>query len=197
MNRVPDPRHRPTFDLPTLSTVQVSGLRPCASLAAYNSSTSVPVKKKEALRTSYSTLCPCCSLFLWRQYGLVTSALPASTSSKKEEHAARRGQSRPKQHFFRENPLWCFEASWERKYRKLVVQRPPSYFSSSSKFTTARYAATSQRCRVCLLANFLCAMAFIHPIHSIEAGGQHQDCRRMPTSRSVLRANRATSLSCV
>jgi len=43
-------------------TVQSSGLRPCASLAAYNSSASV-LAKKETPRTSYSTLCPCWSLF--------------------------------------------------------------------------------------------------------------------------------------
>jgi len=36
------------------------------------------LQKKETLRTSYSTLCPCCSFFLWRLYGLVTSALPSS-----------------------------------------------------------------------------------------------------------------------
>ena len=151
------------------------------------------LQKKQTLRTSYSTLCPCCSLFLWRLYGLVTSALPASIRSKKEEHAARRGRSRPKQHFFRENPFWCFEGSWEWKCRWLSVQRPPSYFCSPSKFTAARYSATSQRCFVCLLASFLCALAFIHPIHSIEAEKPHQDGRRMPTSRSVLSANRATS----
>jgi len=173
-------------------TVQSSGLPPCSSLAAYNSSASV-LAKKETLRTSYSTFRPCCSLFIWRLYGLVTSALPASIWSKKEEHAARRGRSRPKRHFFRENPFWCFEGSWERKCRWLSVQRPPSYFSSPSKFTAARYATTSQRCSVCLLANFLCALAFIHPIDSIEAEKPHQDGRRMPTSRSVLSANRATS----
>ena len=86
------------------TVVQSSGLRLCASLAADNSSASV-LAKKETLRTSCSTLCPCCSLLLWRLYGLVASALPASIWSKKEEHAARRGRSRPKQHFFRENPF--------------------------------------------------------------------------------------------
>ena len=163
-------------------TVQSNGLPPCAFLAAYNSSASV-LAKKETLSTSYSTLCPFCSLFIWRMYGLATSALPASIWSKNEKHAARRGRSRPKQHFFRENPSLCFEGSRERKCRWLSVQWPPSYFSSPSKFTAARYAATSQRCSVCLLANFLCALAFIHPIHSIEAEKPLQDGRRMPTSR--------------
>jgi len=41
-------------------TVQSSGLRPCSSLAAYNSSASF-LARKETVRTSYSTLCPFCS----------------------------------------------------------------------------------------------------------------------------------------
>ena len=121
MNRVPDPRHRPTFDLPTLSTVQVSGLRPCASLAAYNSSASVLAKKRNA---AYLLQHPLPMLFIFSLETVRSGYLRVTLFhlAKKEEHAAHRGQSQPKQHFFRENPFWCFEGSWERQCRWLRAQ---------------------------------------------------------------------------
>jgi len=104
---------------------------------AHNKSASFRAKK-ETVRMSFSTLCPFCSFSFLRRNGLVTAASLASIWSNKEEHAARPGRIRPKQHFFRENPSWCFEGCWERKCRWLNVQKPPSYFCSTSKFTAVR-----------------------------------------------------------
>ena len=85
------------------------------------------------------------------------------------EHTACLGRTRPKHNFFRESRFWFFEGSWERKHRSLGVQTHPSYFSRPSKLTAARYAATSSRCPVCLLAKYLCALAVLQLIRSIEA----------------------------
>jgi len=113
------------------------------------------------------------------------------------ERTAWLGRTRPKHHFFRESRSWCFEGSWERKRRSLGVQTPPSYFSRPSKFTAARWAATSPRCPVCVLAKYLCALALLHLIHSIEPKFPHQDGRRIATAHCVLSANSATPKSCV
>ena len=109
-----------------------------------------------------------------------------------EKHTARPGRTRPQHHFFRENRSWCIEGSWERKSGSLSVQTSPSYFSRPSKFIATRYTATSLWFPASVLANLVCALAFVHPIHSIEATKKHQKGRRMLTPRSLHSANPAT-----
>jgi len=193
-------------------TVQSSGLGPCASLAAYNSFASFLSKRNDTAHVLKHPL-PIIFHFCRRRYGLVTAGLHAAIWSMREEHTECLGRTRPKHHIFRESRFWCFEGSWERKRRSLGLQTPLSYFSLPSKFTAARYAATSPRgglpagqvftaaryaatsprCPVCLKAKYLCALALLHLIHSIEAKKKHQEGRTMTTAQSALSAPPATT----
>ena len=126
-------------------TVQSSGLGPCASLAPkapfahysrspknpalqqlQKSSKSASTTPQRPIWNSFATVGVrdfwengCMFKFCGRRYGLVTAGLHAAIWSKKEEHTACLGQTRPKHHFFRESRFWCFEGSWERKRRSL------------------------------------------------------------------------------
>jgi len=106
-------------------TVQSSGLGPCASLAAYNSFASFLAKQNTAYLQKHPL--PIMFKFCGRRYGLVTAGLHAAIWSKKEEHTARLGRTRPKHHFFRESRSWCFEGSWSL-YKRLLPTflAPPS-----------------------------------------------------------------------
>jgi len=152
---------------------------------------------KTTLHISCSTLFRFCSTFVGD--GMVwsppRSPLPCGPRRRSIRHF--RGEHGQKHHFFRESRFWCFEGSWERKSRSLGVQTHPSHFSRPSKFTAGRCAATSPRCPVSLLANYLCVLASLHPTHLIEARKPHQDGRRRTTAHCVFSASTATPKSCV
>jgi len=67
-------------------------------------------------------------------------------------------------------------------------------FLALPKFIPTRYAATSVWFPASLLANLVCPLAFVHPIHSIEATKKHKKDRRMLTTRSLHSTNSPTSI---
>jgi len=78
-----------------------------------------------------------------------------------------------------------------------VYQRLLHTFLALPKFIPTRYAATSVWFPASLLANLVCPLAFVHPIHSIEATKKHKEGRRMLTTRRLHSANSPTSISYV
>ena len=67
-----------------------------------------------------------------------------------------------------------------------MYQRLLHTFLALPKFIPTRYAATSVWFPASLLANLVCPLAFVHPIHSIEATKKHKEGRRMLTTWSAL-----------
>jgi len=76
----------------------------------------------------------------------------------------------------------------------LFIQTSPSYFPRPSKFSRIRRAATALSYNVCLLANLVCALVVVKPIHTTKVTKKPRECRRMLNVRARNSENPPTSL---